>query len=229
MKTITYLFTIAILISSCSITGKYFQGDGLNYHSMVLRKDSTFKYVYFNDLCGINVIEGKWSLKKDTLIINSKNQPDFKPSSVEEKYIHHLNEKLILIQNMDVSANRAVISINEDELIDTLNYIYDTLLMDTTFPLFSTGIYVNIDSISSIRIVETDNWSDCILKDSLFQIKNPCSNFIRIYAEPYNHYYGMTYFTDTKWLIQNNKIYLWREENGDFDRIFFLKKRPMKK
>lgn len=82
-----------------------------------------------------------------------------------------------------------------------------------------------MDSIGSIRILETHNWTDCILKDSLFLLNKPNSNYIKIFVEPYNHYAGMKYFTDSKWLIRNHKIYPWRRGDGEFDRNHVLKKK----
>lgn len=128
MKKSVYLLSIIVLMSSCSITGSYMNGDGLGNNLIALNEDRTFEYVTFLDVGGTNTIEGTWSLEKDTLILNSKAQPEFKPSSVEEKNLPNLKKKLILVRNMDVTAYKAVISINEGELIDTLDYIHDSLL-----------------------------------------------------------------------------------------------------
>lgn len=190
-----------------------------------MNKDNTFKYTTFNDVGGTDVIEGKWSVYKDTLIINSNDQPEFKPSSVEEKIIPDLKKKVILAQNMDVFSSNTIISINEGELIDTLEFIQDSIFIVDTPPYLLFGTYVDIDSIGSIRIIGVRGWTDCILKKNLFVLKNPYSNYIRLYIEPYNHYDGMNYFTDTKWLIRNNKIYKWRNKDGKFDRESVLKKR----
>jgi len=228
MKPFVIYIILLTFLSGCSITGKYYVGGENDFATeyIILRKDSTFKYLKSFDVGGTTIIEGHWKRKKDTLIINSFEKPPFTPSSIIEKFEPKLNGTFILVQNMDVSSYNSIISINNGVIIDTLRNLSDPIFFDNTTPKNITGIKVSLDSIYSIKIIETNNWGDCVLKDSTFNVKNHKANLFRIYLQPYNRYYGMKYFVDTKWVIKKGRIYLWRnEENKYVSNYFFRKKR----
>ena len=227
MKTTLYILTttLTLVFSSCKITGEYFGGDGFNNQYLKLNKDSTFIYETFHDIGGTKTLQGKWTKSKNILILNSNEQPKFKPNSTFEKVIPDQDKKLIIVQNMDVSAYHSIISLNNGKEIDTLRTIKDTTYWTDQFPLFITGIYTNIDKINSIRILQTDNWTDCVLKDSLFLISNPNSNLIIMYAQPYNQYNAMNYLVNVEWKIKGNRIYIWRETKSKYAKNSYLRKK----
>ena len=216
---------LIFVLFGCKITGNYFSGDGLNYTNFILNKDSTFTYETFNDIEGTTTIKGKWTKNKKILTLNSFEQPTFKPNSTYEKFIPNQDKKLIVIQNMDVSAYSTIISLNNGQEIDTLNFLFDTTLRKYNFTFGVTGVYTTIDLIKNIRILKTNNWTDCVLKDSLFYISNPKANFIIIYSQPYNHYNGMNYFVNSEWELNHNKIYIWRQTKSKYNRNNYLQKK----
>lgn len=224
--TVYLLTTLFILLSAgCKITGEYFSGDGFNNTELILKKDSTFIYKTFHDIGGTNVIEGKWTKHKNFIILNSNAKPPFKPNSLIEKQVPGQKKKLIIVQNMDVSAGRAIISVNNGQQTDTLNVLMDSTYWGIEYPLFVTGTYTNVTPIKSIRILRIDDWKDCVLRDSLFYVSNPASNLIIIYAQPYNQYYGMNYLVDAAWKLKRNRIYLWRQTKTKFAKDSYLRKR----
>ena len=225
MRTVSVLFII-LFFSSCTVTGKYFAGDGFNNTSLTLNKDHSFIFIDFHDIGGANKITGQWSLKNRILKLNSDNRPPFVPNSISAVQVKSLSHKLVVIQNMDVSAYKTIVSLNDGAIIDSTNYLpANDLFIDSSFTFLATGFYTNIDTIKSIRILKTNGWTDCGFTQTEFQVNNPNANYIRIFAQPYNHYYGMKYFYNTEWLIKNNKIYNWRQENNEFAKKAYLKKR----
>jgi hypothetical protein len=225
-KTIYILFiALVFLITGCKITGKYFIGDGLGFESLTLSDDSTFVFVTFHDVGGSLIINGKWTLNKKIITLNSYEKPDFKPNSILEKTIPNQNKKLIIVQCMDVSAFEAVISINNGQETDSLEVITDTIFSNDQYPFLVTGTYTTIDTVKKIHILQTNNWTDCVLKDSVFYVSDPKSNFIIIYAQPYNQYYGMKYLVNAEWKFTHNRIYNWRESKTRFAKDCYLKKK----
>ncbi len=227
MKKIVYILTLLILSSliGCKVTGIYSLGNGFSHIRMIIKEDSTFAYTTFFDAGGTDTIRGKWKLHKGYLILNSFAKPKFKPNSIYEKTEANKDKKLIIVQNMDVDASAAIISINNGQKVDTLRMLNDSNYWNDSYPMGLTGAYTHIDSIKNIRIIKTDNWTDCILKDSSFNTLNPKSNLIIIYSQPYNHYWGMKYFVDTKWKLRFNRIYPWRKTITQFDKKYFLTKK----
>lgn len=197
-------------------------GDGFSNDKLTLSKD-TFSFRTFSDVGGATTFKGKWSRHGDILTLNSFNRPAFKPNSVREITGRERAKKLIVVQNLDVSAHRAVISINNGQEIDTLDHI-DQKDLDTYDLFFVTGAYTNISSIKSIKILNTNNWTDCVLRDSLFYVTNPGANVIIVYAQPYNFYAGMQYMIEQQWKFVGNKIYTWHTANDKWSKTFFLKR-----
>ena len=225
MKTTLYIIAIAVIFSSCKITGEYFRGNGFSYEYLKVNKDRTFTYERFNDIGGTKTIQGKWTKRKNTITLNSNEQPNFKPNSTFEKVIPNQDKKIIIVQNMDISAFKAIISINNSQVFDTLKLLSDTAYLTEQFPDFVTGVYTNIDSIKSIRILQTNNLSDCVLKDSLFYTSNPKANLIIIYAQPYNHYFRMNYIVNAEWKFKFNRIYTWRKTKSKYSKNNYLRKK----
>jgi len=128
---------------------------------------------------------------------------------------------------MDVTSFQSVISLNDGDEMDTLKVISDTAYWNDQFPILVTGAYSNIDSVRNVRILKIDQFGDCVLKDSLFEISDPKSNCILIYAQPYNHYFGMKYFVDAEWKIKSNRIYIWRKTKTTFDKEVYLRKKKI--
>lgn len=216
------LVATILLLTGCGVTGTYFVGDRYAYKKLVLNGDSTFVYEQFFDAGGLSAIKGKWAQKKDILILNSFEQPGYKPNSVHDTILPNRDKKIIMVCNMEASAHNWVISINNGQETDTLD-IYGTSLDNNGLPL--DGTYSRVDSIHSIKIIKTAGWSDCILRDSTFYPDNPASNVITIYAQPYNLYYGVSYLVNAAWKRKRNKIYTWRKENGDYSPSSYLKRR----
>ncbi|MDL2326912.1 hypothetical protein LJC67_07530 [Bacteroidales bacterium OttesenSCG-928-A14] len=162
--------------------------------------------------------------KKNILILNSNEQPGYKPNTAYDTLEQDRYEKLIIVENMGASVHNWVISINDGQEIDTVN-TYDAIFKNKLTPYASTGTYTMIDSIYSIKIIETAGWVDCMLRDSVFNISNPKSNVIILYAQPYNLYYGMMNIVNAEWKIKGNKIYYWRDETGEFKKKYYLRKK----
>ncbi len=226
LKTAYILILFAFLFTTgCKVIGDYSLSSGFSNVHLTLKEDSTFIYRSFFDAGGTDTIAGRWTKHKKIVTLNSYAKPEFKPNTVYEKPEPNKNEKLIIIQFMDESASHTIISINNDQEIDTLKPLNDTTYLGDPYPMDLTSAYTHLNPINNIRILKTDNSTDCILKDSLFKISNPSSNLIIIYAQPYNHYSGMKYFVNTEWKIHYNRIYTWRKSNMKFDKEVFLSKR----
>lgn len=224
MRTLPIL-VIILSLASCTVTGKYFAGDGFNNSSLTLNKDHSFAYVEFHDVGGANKITGHWSLNKRILKLNSYNRPSFVPNSVSAIHVKTLSKKLVVIQNMDVSANNTIVSFNDGAIIDSTIYLpVNDVIIDSSYTSLATGLYTNLDTIKSIKILKVNGWKDCGLTQTEFEVTNPDANYIRVFAQPYNHYNGMNFFFNTEWLIKNNKIYNWRTENNIFNKKIYLKK-----
>ena len=220
---------IVIFFTSCSITGTYFTGNGLCNQKLILKKNNEFTYKTFIDVGGANSINGKWTKSGNTLTLNSTEQPNYKPNSIFDTLIQwDRNEKLIIFSEIgDFMAftDEWIISINDGQSIDTLIYGNYNMYKEFEFIPLGSATITTIDSIGSIKVVNTNGWTDCILRDSTFYISNPKSNIIIIYPDPYNLYHGVKYMVNKEWKIKNRKIYLWRKENGEYLKDGYLKKR----
>jgi len=219
---------IVVLFTSCSITGTYFVGDGFANKTLILKNNNEFVYKQFYDVGGfLPSINGTWTKNGNILTLNSNEQPAFKPNSIFDTLMQwNRNEKLIIFREMEYVmffTHKWVISINNGQEIDTLDCCNDSIEKD--FHYIGTATLSTIDSIGSIKILNTRNWTDCILKDSVFYISNPKSNLIYIFPDPYNMYYGAKYMVNTEWKIKNRKIYYWRTENGKYAKDAYLEKR----
>ena len=220
------IILVVLYLTSCTVTGKYFAGDGFNNTSLTLNKDHSFTFIDFLDVGGANKIIGRWSLKNNILKLNSDNKPPFIPNTVSFTQIKSLRNKLIIIQYMDISAYKVIVSLNNGAVIDSTISLRDMdLSTDNSLPMFVTGFYTNLDTLKSIEILDTKGWIDCGLTQTEFKADNSTFNYVKIFAQPYNHYYGMKYFYNTEWLIKNNRIYNWRTENNVFNMKFYLKRR----
>jgi len=223
MKTLLTILILGIF-SSCNITGHYFSGDGFNNTSISLANDHSFTYFEYHDAGGKSVIEGKWVIQNDTLVLNSTNKPSFHPNSIVSKQELNNGRKLIIIQYMDVDADGVIVSLNNGQEFDTTRYLHDPLLRDSLSSFSITGFYTDLDSIQEIQILKTNGWVDCGLLQSQFILSNPKATNIRIFAQPFNQYFGMRFLINTKWLLRNNKIYNRRKEDNTFDEKSYLKK-----
>ena len=229
------IIIVTVFFTSCSITGTYFTGNRDIAHTLILKNDNKFIYKSFYDVGGAQPpINGEWTKNGNILTLNSNEQPDFKPNSIFDTLIQwDRNDKLIIFCNMDYVmsfTDNWIISINNGQEIDTLSggfgVIYNSIYEKFKFIGYcGSVVYTTIDSIGSIKILNTRNWNDCILRDSVFYISNPKSNIIFIFPDPYNMYYGAEYMVHTEWKIKNRKIYFWRKENGKYAKDAYLKKR----
>jgi len=226
---------IVILFTSCSITGTYFTGDGLRYDKLILKNNNKFTYIQFSDVGGGHSINGKWTKNENILTLNSIEQPNYKPNSIFDTLIQwDRNEKLIIFCDMDYVmffTDKWIISINNGQEIDTLGYYNEkygkmyNIYKEFEFITFCSAVLTTIDSIGSIKVLNTNGWTDCILRDSTFYISNPKSNIILIYPDPYNLYHGAQYMVNTEWKIENRRIYTWRNGSGEYSKDYYLKKR----
>jgi hypothetical protein len=200
---------------SIDISGLYGKCENgyLVCEQLLLKEDNTFKYALFYDVGGWRVWEGKFFLKKDTIVLNTYDQPDYKLNSILETKIQDSVNKIIQVYNIDVPATNAEIDINDGELLLKLDF----------------GGYIKIPNsvkLKKIKIHNT-NWTDCSLEDSVFIVKNENSNYIEIHTKPFNNYLS-EYFVDTKWIIKGRKIFIWRKWNGEFSKKRILKKNNLK-
>ncbi len=224
VKAVQVSVLFSLIFFGCATTGKYFQGDGFNNQTLKLYKDHRFSYQYFQDVGGTTRIAGVWSKKRGVLILNGDNKPLFKPNSVTTDYKKSLPKKLIVIQNMDVPAGKAVVLLNGN-IIDTANYIpVDEHSYDSSLGFDFSGLYTDIETIKSVKVLKFLDCQDCGLTQNEFQIQDSLSNFIRIITRPYNQYFEMKFFYNTEWLLRGNKIYYWRHENNTFDKKRYLRK-----
>ena len=216
MRTLVTTLTLLFIFSSNSernrtIAGLY--GECKNGYlacdQLLLNKDSTFKYGLFYDVGGWKIWSGRWKVRKDTLILNSYNQPNFKLNSVIES--QNLERDFITIQifNIDQPAINASIEINDGQIIKNLD-------------LFGVAEIHERIKLRKIKIHNT-NWSDCVLKDSVFLIKNENTNNIEIHTQPLNSYLS-EYFVDLRWLIKGNKIFPWHNWTGAYTKSYSLKR-----
>ena len=108
----------------------------------------------------------KWKmiLKRDTLILNTFDQPSYNLNSISESRIQDSIFKTIQVYNIDIPATHADIDINDGELLLKLDFSGQVKIPKNVKP-------------KKIKIHNT-NWSDCILEDSVFSVKNENSNFI---------------------------------------------------
>jgi hypothetical protein len=176
---------------------------------LLLKENSTFKYALFYDVGGWRIWNGKWKLNRDTLILDTFDQPSFKLNAILETVTQDTNFKTIQVYNIDIPATNADIDINDGYL--KLRLDFDGQIK----------IPANVE-LKKIKIHNT-NWSDCILKDSVFTITNRNSNFFEIHTKPLNNYLS-EYFVETKWIIKGRKILPWRKWNGEFSNERVLKK-----
>lgn len=176
---------------------------------LLLKENSTFKYALFYDVGGWRIWSGKWILKRDTLILNTFDQPSYKLNAILESVIQDTSFKTIQVYNIDIPATNADIDINDGELLLRLDFGGQIKIPENV-------------KLKKIKIHNT-NWSDCILEDSVFTIKNGNSNFIEIHTKPFNNYLS-EYFVETKWIIKGGKILSWRKWNGEFSKERILRK-----
>lgn len=219
-----FLYSILLLsISSCSITGKYYNGDAFNNTSLTLSKNNTFIYTEVHDVGGRKTIKGNWRFKKRVLILNSFNKPSFIPNSIEEKYDSLRHKKTVIIQLMDLPAWESIISINDGEVVDTTKGSF-SFLVDSVSSFPVTGIEFEAVPIKKIEILGINGWSNCVLTENVFNVNDPKSNYIRIFAKPLNHYSDMEFFIDSEWLVKRNKIYPWKDRNAKTIKNIYLLK-----
>jgi hypothetical protein len=223
------LLTLSILgvLSACTVTGKYFAGDGFNNMTLVLEKNQSFSLTTFNDVGGSQVINGTWSINNRVLTLNSTDKPPFIPNSISYKHLDSLPNKLIIIQYMDLPAYEAIVELNNVKIDTTrdlgiLNEFYLPEISSPSLPI--TAFYSDSDSIKSIKILNTKGWKDCSLIQDEFLIEDIKANFFQIFAQPFNQYFNMKYMYNTEWQFHHGKIYYWRYENKTFNKKYFLKK-----
>lgn len=176
---------------------------------LLLKQDSTFKYALFYDVGGWRIWNGKWIIKRDTLILNTYDQPNYKLNTISESIIQDTTYKTIQVYNNDIPATNADIDINDGELLLKLDFFGQIKIPKNIKP-------------RKIKI-HNSNWSDCILEDSVFLVKNENSNYYEIHTKPLNNYLS-EYFVETKWIINRGKILIWRKWDGEFSKKRILRK-----
>ena len=98
------------------------------------KADSTFKYGIFYDVGGLNLWEGTWAAKTDTIIINSYLQP----STEEEKRIakdtfSFLQSGFITDLKFLLKGNKLFITDFETNTISKTDYLQKTKLKKKIF------------------------------------------------------------------------------------------------
>lgn len=205
---------VMVAASGCKISNEYNNNYGNDKESLIINYDGTFIFETTYQATGNTVIKGEWKRDKDILTLNSFDRPQFEPNTIEEKLIPNQTNKLIIFQE-DAYYDGTIISINNGQEIDTLRWL-ETYVNDDH--LLVTGVFSKIDSIKTISVIKTF----CLLRDSIFSISNPSSNYIRIYPHPYNYYPRMKYLTNVQWKVEGNIIYYWKESEIEYSTKKFL-------
>jgi hypothetical protein len=168
---------------------------------VLFKDDSTFEFYDLLHLRDWNISKGFWKRKRDTIILRSLNNP------FEIKYIGTSKEDSITISIKDESGSIILSSIRR--LHDTTNYSanqYGTLkLLKSSLDSFflTTGFYYN-------GVIGLD-------KEKLY-------NSMTIEITVNSTFHDVYYFQNEKWLLKRDRLYMKRDEKGNFDKKFYFEK-----
>ena len=167
------------------------------------KTDSTFEYVIFMDVGGWNYMEGIWQMNKDTIILNTYNQPEERQNKI---YNESSRKGSLLKLSLDSNIVRNIIvKVNENELVDTL---------------FSNQSFLISEKITvrKITLINLDKSEDGII---LFSDNG--ANIFEVFTLTPSITPKFTYLTNEKWFVRRNKIYYSMKNNGNFENYHYAK------
>lgn len=205
-----FLSFLLILLASCSTknyVGLYGKcGHGyLSCNQLLLEKSGEFTYYEYWDVGGVdNLVKGKWRILNDTLILNSHIQPQDRLDSVFESRVENQDSiTFVFLNSTSKSIEFANLRVNND----SFEYISN-----------DHGV-CNLEKGKSVDSLTIMPWLS--IESLEYKVQNKNSNYFELYiSEPKIHFY----FTNEKWLIKNQKVYLHQDTTGHFDKNIYKKK-----
>jgi hypothetical protein len=190
------------LFGSCRGAG----GDGAYACTQVeLRKNGTFYLYVFYDIGGGSTIQGTYSLNGDTVTVNTYDQPKLSENIIMETFDPMMPARQYKICFFDSDSNKtpAVMKVNDE--LRKMNDWQNEFLITT-------------DSVALIEFAGT-----VIGQNGTYIPKNKRSNIFKIYLKDVDpSLLAPAYLTNVKWMLAEDKLYLWKNEKGDFDLTRYL-------
>jgi hypothetical protein len=169
---------------------QYLSSDKLSGQSLELGSDHTFKFYSGGDLSTYHS-DGKWILKKDTLILVSTIQKDDIPVQVKEEVIDSIKDYIVFnwVNNADNDAMIATLSFNGDT-----SSICD--------PLIDYNCKMKIGSVDSILLKLGNN-----AVSKWYKVRNRNLNKIKITVPVHDVLAKYLFLEGERFLFRNGNLY----------------------
>ena len=210
MKIIRVLITFCVMVcpffsfSQGQVVGLYgdceSQFSGYVCQQIAFEKNGTFKFYDLLHLRGWSVSTGKWSLKGDTLVLNSTNLPyniQYRSKNKDDSILVELkSSENYPVKLLEVYSNGQINSLDSTGLLRFRKEALDTIWINTM--LYSIGPIV------------------------LNQEKLAQAERLRISVQVDPDLSGQHFFNEEKWLLKDEKLYHTTRKDGTFDtEVYF--------
>jgi len=202
-----FLVNLTTACSSIKIPASYYSESnkiGPDAFEITLNSDSTFLFVGWSDVLGENKINGKWTIKKDTLLLMQESQESNDFIKIIEKTNNELSG--IRIKVLDENTNESLIG--SEIYINNVETPYIIGLEDEIY-IQNENIrnlivkYLHIDKYMTITNTKANDFSILI-------------NFNKIKLEVFH--------LNDKWLIKRGKLIPLNEKNEKIKNQDFIRK-----
>ncbi|PSK86875.1 hypothetical protein [Taibaiella chishuiensis] len=166
--------------------------------SLILKPDHTFEYNEGSDLSVYHCL-GKWSLKRDTLTLNSAISKNDIPIKVKEEVIDSISDYIAFdwINNLDNDAMVATLSFNSDTSIKC-------------DPLMGTDCMMKIGSVDSI-LVQLGNYA----KSKWYTVRDKKINKLSVTVLVHEILDKYSFLEEEKYLYKNgNLVRVYRDSDA---------------
>lgn len=199
---ISFLLLFSIPLLSCAqlksnkvadISGKYnyVATDSLSGMTLNINKDGSFSYSVETDVSTMHT-SGRWSLIKDTLIINSSIDQKNIPISIKEEAVDSIgtNVRIELPYNLD------------GEAMDDAAFNFNNDTTQACIPFWNPSCNIKIGSIHSLRLELSNGVSS-----KWITLKNKKANHLMVTVNIHGTLGSYLFLTNEKYLYRDGKLY----------------------